>query len=151
VSILETRIVPLISSGSAGPLGALHLPRLWLKLTLGARDLLAEDYAMCGAGFDQMTLTALGLDKDATIAFVSDKHPTYMQFEDFVVAQNGGSIAPEKIARHNAAILGYHHSDELAGSMRSESGIKGDAIKDAVTLNSMNDLDEIHRQIEGPH
>ena len=28
--------VPLISSGAAGPLGVLHLPRLWLKLRLEA-------------------------------------------------------------------------------------------------------------------
>ena len=28
--------VPLISSGTAGPLGVIHLPRLWLKTSLEA-------------------------------------------------------------------------------------------------------------------
>jgi hypothetical protein len=28
--------VPLISSGTAGPLGVLHLPRLWQKVSLEA-------------------------------------------------------------------------------------------------------------------
>ena len=29
-------IIPMISSGTTGPLGVLHLPRLWLKASLGA-------------------------------------------------------------------------------------------------------------------
>src|SRR6185295_7355837 len=36
--------VPLISSGVAGPLGVLHLPRLWLKVSLEARGKLANGY-----------------------------------------------------------------------------------------------------------
>ncbi len=58
-----THVVPAISSGTAGPLGAIHLPRLWEKLTLAAAGLLPNDYDECGAGFDQMTLDALKLDK----------------------------------------------------------------------------------------
>ncbi len=34
--------VPLISSGTAGPLGVLHLPRLWQKVSLEARGKLAS-------------------------------------------------------------------------------------------------------------
>ena len=54
-------IVPLISSGVAGPLGVLHLPRLWLKTSLEARGKLAAGYPGCGKGFDQMVLDGLGL------------------------------------------------------------------------------------------
>jgi hypothetical protein len=141
----STKIVPLISSGTAGPMGALHLPRLWLKLSLGSRNMLADGYHMCGQGFDQMTLTALGLDKDKTLAFIRDKKPTYMQFEEFVMAQNGGSISVDKIAKHNAAIAGYNHSDADCKNMQSDSGIKNADLKDAVTLNTVNDLDEVHK------
>src|SRR5271168_5256140 len=112
-----SKIVPLVSSGTAGPMGALHLPRLWLKLSLGSRNMLAEGYDMCGQGFDQMTLTALGLDRQKTIDFVSEKHPTYIQFEDYVAAQNGGAVSPDKIAKHNAAISGYNHGDDDCKSM----------------------------------
>ncbi len=31
------KVIPLISSDTAGPLGAIHLPRLWAKLTLAQR------------------------------------------------------------------------------------------------------------------
>ena len=114
---------------------------------LALRDRLADGYDMCGAGFDQMTLDALGLDRDATIAFVREKKPTYMQFEAYVLESNGGSVAPGAIEKHNAAISGYDHSDELSANMRSDSGIRQAHIKDAVTLNTVNDLDELHRQV----
>ena len=57
----ETRkkIVPLVSSGTAGPLGVVHLPRLWLKLSLAAAGALPEGYDECGEGFDAMTLNTL--------------------------------------------------------------------------------------------
>jgi len=140
-------VVPAISSGTPGPLGAIHLPRLWEKLSLAAAGYLPHDYDECGAGFDQMTLDGLNLDKQKTLDFVRSKKPTYMAFEAWVVAQNGGKIDAAVIEKHNAAIRGYHHSDELAGKMRAASGITNAAIKDAVTLNAIEDLDEIHRQL----
>lgn len=141
-----TKTIPLISSGTAGPLGALHLPRLWTKLTLGSAGMLADGYDFCGQGFDQMTITALGLDRDKTIAYIKEKRPTYVEFEEWVVAQNGGNLSKEKIAAHNAAITGYNHSDELAAKMRAASGVKSAATKDAVTLNMLEDLDELRAQ-----
>jgi hypothetical protein len=143
------KVVPLTSSNTAGPLGAIHLPRLWLKLTLGAAGLLPEDYDLCGAGFDQMTLTALGLDRDKTIEFVRSRKPTYMQFEEYVIAENGGKVEPERIRKHNEAVRGYNHDDAKAAKMRSASRIKDATIKDAVTLNTIEDLDDIHRVVTG--
>lgn len=145
----STPIVPLVSSGTAGPLGALHLPRLWLKLSLAAAGKLPPDYDECGQGYDQMTLTSLNLDKNATMEFVRSKRPTYMQFERWVVEQNGGTIDPAAIQKHNDAIRGYNHSDEKASTMRQASGIPHEHVKDAVTLNTVEDLDEIHRHIRG--
>ncbi|HEX4013677.1 MAG TPA: hypothetical protein VHX17_07305 [Candidatus Cybelea sp.] len=138
----QTTVVPLVSSGTAGPLGAIHLPRLWLKLSLAARGVLPEGYHECGAGFDAMTLNALGLDREKTIAFVRNSKPRYMEFEKWVVAN--GKTDKATIEAHNAAIRGYNHSDDLAGSMRSSSGVDNAAVKDAVTLNTIEDLDEIY-------
>lgn len=139
--------VPLVSSGTKGPLGAAHLPRLWLKLSLAAHGQLPGDYDECGKGFDQMTLDALGLDRQKTIDYVRSNHPSYMEFEHWVVEQNGGKIDPARIEKHNAAIHGYHHSDELGSEMRKSSGIKHEHVKDAVTLNTVEDLDAFHKQI----
>ena len=62
-----SKLVPLISSGVAGPLGVLHLPRFWCKVVLNAKGKLADGYPECGAGYDQMVLDALGLDREATL------------------------------------------------------------------------------------
>ncbi|HEV7179544.1 MAG TPA: hypothetical protein VGN11_06710 [Candidatus Baltobacteraceae bacterium] len=142
--------VPLVSSSTKGPLGAVHLPRLWLKLSLASHGQLPGDYDECGQGFDQMTLNGLGLDRQKTIDFVRHNHPTYMQFEQWVVDQNGGKIDPETVRKHNEAIHAYNHSDELGAQMRSASGNPHTHVKDAVTLNTVEDLDAIHAQMH-PH
>ncbi|MGH7706863.1 MAG: DUF5069 domain-containing protein [Vulcanimicrobiaceae bacterium] len=141
------KITPIVSSSTAGPLGAVHLPRLWAKLTLGNAGVLADGYDFCGAGFDQMTIDNLNLKKDRVLAYVRDNKPTYSQFEQWVAAENGGSIAPDVIKRHNASIHGYNHSDELGAKMRASSGIRDAGVKDAVTLNTLEDLDELHSTV----
>ena len=141
----QNKVVPLISSGTAGPLGVLHLPRLWLKLTLASMDALPEGYDECGSGFDAMTLSALGLDRQKTIDFVRHNRPSYMEFEEWAVAN--GKADKDAIERHNAAVRGYNHGDELGAKMREASKIRDASVKDAVSLNTIEDLDEIHRQL----
>ncbi|GAC1400586.1 MAG: hypothetical protein NVS2B8_20410 [Vulcanimicrobiaceae bacterium] len=144
------KVVPLIGSRAMGPLGVAHLPRLWTKLTLHHAGVLPEGYDHAGAGFDQMTLDALGLDREETIAYVKEKHPTYMQFEKYVTEKCGGSVPKDKIDAHNKAVLGYNHSDELSAKMQKASGAPAH-VKDAVTLNMVEDLDELHGHIHGSH
>jgi hypothetical protein len=145
--LTQTRepIVPLISSGTAGPLGAIHLPRLWLKLSLAAAGALPDGYDECGSGFDAMTLAALGLDRTETMDFVRTAKPTYMAFERWVIAN--GKTDRETIDRHNAAIRAYNHGNDHAKKMRDASAIADSAIADAVTLNTVEDLDELHRRL----
>ena len=142
---VQGNVVPLVSSGTAGPIGAIHLPRLWLKLSLAAAGALPEGYDECGSGFDAMTLQNLGLDRQKTIDFVRQRKPTYMEFEEWVVAN--GKTDRATVDQHNAAIRGYNHGEDLAKNMRASSKIKHDTISDAVTLNMVEDLDEIHRQV----
>jgi hypothetical protein len=145
----KQKIVPMISSDCAGPLGLIHLPRLWSKLMIAAAGLLPEGYDECGPGFDQMTLNALNLDRQKTMDYVRANKPTYMQFEQWVIQQNGGSVSPEAIRKHNEAVRAYEHDAQLASGMRTSSGIQDATIADAVTLNKCEDLDELHRQLTG--
>lgn len=140
-----TKVIPLISSGSAGPLGAVHVPRLWLKLLLAAHGALPEDYDECGSGFDQMTIDNLGLNKEELIQFTRTKKPTYAEFEAFI--QQHGKTDPDTIKKHNQSIFGYNHPGDKAEKMRHTYGIKDATINDAVTLNSMDDLYEVHRLV----
>src|SRR5260370_7648599 len=81
------KIVPLIGSAEVGPLGVLHLPRLWLKVSLDAKGALADGYPAVGTGFDQMVLDGLALTKDAVIDFITKNPPTYCQFQAWIQEQ----------------------------------------------------------------
>jgi prophage antirepressor-like protein len=79
--------------------------------------------------------------------YVRSNKPTYMQFERWVVEQNGGHIDPERIRKHNEAVRGYNHANDLASDMRKSCGLTDETISDAVTLNKLEDLDELHHQL----
>jgi len=142
--------IPLISSGVAGPLGAIHLPRLWSKVLLSTSGQLEDGYAECGQGFDQMVLDGLKVDRDKAVAFIKDSKPTYGQFEAWVVEQRGGTIPKAEIDASNAAIRGYDHSDDNRKSILGAAGIADDgSIKDAVGLNNLDDWTEFHAAVTG--
>ena len=142
------KVVPLISSGVAGPLGAIHLPRLWQKLLLSAQDQLAEGYSECGKGFDQMLLDGLKLDREATIRYVKGQRPSYVQFEQWVQQQRGGSIPASEIEASNQAILAYQHSDEDRREILEAAGLPDTrTITDAVSLNNLDDWTTFHQAL----
>jgi hypothetical protein len=141
-----SQIIPLISSGIAGPLGVLHLPRLWQKASLEAAGKLHPDYPGIGAGYDQMVLDGLGIAKDAFVAFINTK-PTYVQLEAWVLQQKGGSLDQNGVDKLNAAIKGYIHADDTRTAILASAGRADDGtIKDAVNLNNLDDWASFHAQ-----
>jgi hypothetical protein len=141
-------IVPLISSATAGPLGVLHLPRLWLKLSLESKGKLAPGYPGAGTGFDQMVIDGLGLKREAVISYVNTSKPTYPQFEAWV-KKNGTRLDKGSIDKLNAAIRGYNHDDDCRKSILSANSLPDDANapKDAVNLNNLDDWQEFHSAV----
>lgn len=141
--------IPLISSGTAGPLGVLHLSRFWLKASLEARGRLDSRYPGCGKGFDQMTLDALGLDKQATLDFIKNSRPTYPQFEAWIKRQPGVKLDAATIEKHNAAVRGYNHDDETRRGVLKNNGLPDDenAPRDAVRLNDLDSWQEFHEAV----
>jgi hypothetical protein len=140
--------VPLISSGTAGPLGVLHLPRLWQKVSLEERGKLAAGYPGIGRGFDAMTCAALGLDEQAVKDFIKQNKPTYPEFEAWV-KKNAKSLTPEAVEKHNAAVRGYNHDDDTRKGIYASCGIpdEASAAKDAVNLNNLDDWQEFHQAV----
>src|SRR6056300_1528710 len=106
-----SKIVPLISSGTAGPLGVLHLPRMWQKVSLEAAGKIADVYPGIGAGYDSMVVDALGLSADAVRSFIADSKPTYPQLEAWIKEQPGVKLDDDTISALNASITGYIHDD----------------------------------------
>jgi hypothetical protein len=146
---MSNTIVPLISSGVAGPLGVLHLPRLWLKASLEARGLLAAGYPGIGAGYDSMVLSALGLNADAVRAFITEQRPTYPQFEAWIQVQPGVNLTKANIHKLNVAISGYIHTDAVRQSVLAANGLTddGSVLPDAININNLDDWFEFHQAV----
>jgi len=138
----------MISFGVAGPLGVVHLPRLWQKVSLEEKGKLASGYPGVGKGFDAMTLAALGLEEQAVRDYIKQNKPTYPEFETWV-KKNGKSVNRAAIEKHNAALRGYNHDDETRNGILSACRITDDASapRDGVSLNNLDDWYEFHRAV----
>src|ERR1044071_2509927 len=147
--IMSATYVPLISSGVAGPLGVLPLPRLWLKTSLEARGKLAAGYPGCGKGYDQMVLDGLGLNRDATLNFIKAQKPSYTEFEAWVKKQPGVKLDKASVDKLNSAIRGYIHDDATRKGIFGASGLSDNdcSFRDAVNLNNLDDWKEFHEAV----
>lgn len=142
-----SKFIPLISSGIAGPLGVLHLPRLWQKSSLAALGKLHADYPGCGKGYDQMVLDGLGLNNQEFLDYIASAKPTYPQLEAWVLSKKGGSLDAAAVATLNSAIQGYNHADEVRTTILAASNIADEGkIKDAINLNNLDDWQTFHKE-----
>jgi hypothetical protein len=139
-------IVPLISSGVAGPLGVLHLPRLWQKISLDCRGKLASGYPACCQGFDKMVIDALGLQRESVIYYIKSNRPTYPQFEAWIKKQSGVKLDKATIRSLNGALTGYIFDDGTRRTILTDTGVQDDANapRDAISLNNLDDWKGFH-------
>ena len=146
---MSKSFVPLIPCNVAGPLGVLHLPRLWLKVSLEARGQLAAGYPGIGKGFDSMVIAGLGLSGDAVRAFISQQRPSYAEFELWMKTQPGVKLDRASIYQLNQSILNYHHSDEIRKEILRNAGYPddGSVTGSAVELNAIDDWAAFHASV----
>jgi len=138
-------VVPIVSSLAVGPLGVCHLPRMWLKVLLHANGRLPAGYRHGTGGFDEITATALGFDRDAFIEFVSTEHPTYLETEAWV-RKNAKNLNAESIRKHNESM----RRDKpllMAKAQRAFVGLSDENILDATLLNDLDDWHTLHAQL----
>ena len=141
--------VPMISSAIAGPLGVIHLPRLWQKASLEAAGKLHPDYPGIGKGYDSMVLAALGLKEAAVRDFIKSQKPSYTQFEAWIKAQSGVKLDKATIYKNNAAIRGYIHDDDTRQTILAACGLPddGSVSPGAVDLNNLDDWATFHKEV----
>ncbi len=141
--------VPLISTSTTGPLGVVHLPRLWLKMRLAAKDKLAEGYWAGEGGFDEMLLQALGIDSEAAIAFVRESQPSYLAFEAWVRESAApDNLTAEAIKQFNDQILSIAKPEPWHSEMLDTLGIPKDGKQWLATdLNDLEDWQDFHQAL----
>ena len=141
--------IPLISSGVAGPLGVIHLPRLWQKASLEAQGKLHPDYPGIGKGYDAMVLAALGLNEGAVREYIKSSKPSYTQFEAWIKTQPGVKLDQATIDKSNADIRGYNHDDGTRAGIFAATGLSDSScsFRGAVDLNNLDDWATFHKEV----
>jgi hypothetical protein len=121
---------------------------MWQKVSLESQGKLAAGYPGIGRGYDAMTCAALGLDEEAVKDFIKKNKPTYPEFETWV-KKSAKSLNPQSIEKHNAAVRGYIHDDDMRKEILGTCGIPNDAsaAKDAVNLNNLDDWHGFHQTV----
>lgn len=140
------KIAPTISSSVAGPLGILHLPRLWLKLVLHALGRLPEGYRAGSGGFDDRLCEYLGIERDALVAYVTKELPQYGDLERWIVA-NARDLSPQTIVAFNARIRAGKLPDDASAERRERFGIADATFANAVALNDLDDWATLHAEL----
>lgn len=128
---------PLISSLDVGPLNIMQLPRTWYKILLEAKGLLNSDYPACGGGLDQNVLDAIGLDREGTVGYIQESHPTYMTFERWVIDQVG-EIDRQKVDAFQTFMQNREHPEPKRMGIYTLTGCDP-SITNGVLLNHLED------------
>lgn len=135
-------LVPLVGPLVAGPLGVVHLPRMWLKGILSAARSLPETYFDDYKGFNKKVVDALGLEPEAWFAFLKTM-PTYVQAEQYV-RDHAATLTPETIAAVNAEIAAMPRPEENAAKVRALVGFDVDGFNNSAMLINLDDWFAIH-------
>jgi hypothetical protein len=138
----STPLVPAISSSVPGPLGVLHLPRLWLKQLLHAAGRLPEGY-FHGRGFDEVLAGALGFDGAAFGAFVAAERPGYLEAETWV-RRHATTLTPDAIATVNERFRSASMPEPLASELRARFAISEGSYNLGWRLNDLDDWGSLH-------
>jgi hypothetical protein len=138
-------IVPLISSSVAGPLGVLHLPRLWLKILLHACGRLPEGYRHGNGGHDETTCRNIGIEPETLVRYIETEKPDYLQFEAWL-REHATKLDSTSVAAHNLYILTADMRPELAAERRARFDIP-EPFANAIRLNDLDDWAGLHELV----
>ncbi len=96
--------IDLPASAEAGALGVRHLKRYWARIR-AARQGLTPAREPMDRQRDTLIVHGLGVGLEQVAQYLASTAPDFAAFERWIVATTGG-IAPERIARLNAALAG---------------------------------------------
>jgi hypothetical protein len=139
------RLVPAIGATVAGPLGVVHLPRMWLKGVLSAAGMLWEGYFDDYKGFNQFVSDRIGLDPEKWFPYLATM-PTYAEAERWVRA-NATKLDPASIAASNEFVLTFLRPEENAARVRQRVGLTDASFRNSAMLINLDDWCTIHDEL----
>jgi hypothetical protein len=96
--------ISLAPARETGALGICQLKRLWSR-TVATRQGRAWPTTRHDRHLDHLVIHASGLGLEQTLSYLGRQAPSFEEFERWIVATTGG-VAPERVARINAAVAG---------------------------------------------
>lgn len=104
MALVEDLAAPLAAATESGLLGVFWLKRLWSRAMAARRGVVAP-VSRHERRLDYLVIHALGVGLEQTTTHLGREAPSFDAFERWIVA-TGGGVAPEQIARINAAVMG---------------------------------------------
>ena len=141
--------IPLISTSSTGPLGVVHLPRLWLKLLLADKGMLEEGYHAGEGGFDGLLLDTLGVAVKDIRVFVAESRPDYLAFENWVKENaRPESLTESAIKAFNQKVLSFLKPEPMRSEQLAALALpEDDTTWTGTDLNDLEDWWSFHRAL----
>jgi hypothetical protein len=102
MALVEDLAAPLAGATETGTLGVFWLKRLWSR-ALAARQGRGVSANLHERHLDHLVIHALGVGLEQTTTYLGHEAPSFADFERWIVATTG-AVAPERIARINAAV-----------------------------------------------
>ena len=106
-----------INSTETGQLGIQHLKRFWAQ-TIAKRSGRFTDTTKQDWRFDNVLLNGLGLPLQETLRYLLQTGPAFEEFEQWVLAKNGGAFAPLQLARLNSILAGQPYDHAVQAQLR---------------------------------
>jgi hypothetical protein len=139
-------VYPGIATPITGPLGLIHLPRLWLKHLLHGAGLLQEEYRHGASGVDLRIAEAVDFDPDAFRAFVEGERPDYLTAEGWV-REHARNLTPEVLEELRLYTTVTKMPANLEAQRRERLGHIDPAFGLGYELNQLDDWYSIHEQL----
>ena len=122
---LVSPVTSLASATETGALGIYQLKRLWSR-SMAARAGRRWPTTLHDRHLDDLVIHASGLGLEQTASFLGQQAPSFDEFERWIVATTGG-VAPERVARINAAVAGDAIPQETARWLAAGGGERAGA------------------------
>ena len=105
MTLIEALTPPQLAAATeTGTLGVFWLKRLWSR-AMAAQQGRCAPASTHERHLDHLVIHALGVGLEQTTSYLGRARPTFAEFERWIIDTTGG-VAPEQIARINAAVSG---------------------------------------------
>ena len=138
-------MIPLIGGLKAGPLGIVHLPRMWFKARAHAAGVLPGGYGHVSRGTDARLLGAIGIEGAAFEEYLSVVAPDYQACEGWIVS-HAADTSPATIGAFNDYVNAQQMPEPKLSEWSKRFGTGG-TYTSASGLNQLDDWDGIHEQL----